>query len=474
MREYLQTEDLSAGFLAAAEAAIEWMRAMPDRTPVSPGPPDEEFDRFFREGIGEEGIGLAAAVAEFKEKIAPRCMATPHPLYLGLVNSSPLPGGVIGDLFISVFNNNGGAAEQAPPATAAERAVIGFFCDQLGLEGGTGLIQPGGAYANLTALLAARDRAFPEWQKSGPLTLPGDPVIYTSEAGHFCLARAARVMGVGDKSLHLVPINDRGAMDPAELERMIRVDRRAGRVPFCIVATAGTTSTGAFDPLDEIAEIASSRGIWFHVDAAYGGAVCLSGKHRHLLKGIERADSVAIDPHKWFFIPMTAGAVLVRDRGALLTASDIGPSYIPTGDGVPDAFRLSYACSRRASALKVWLAWRAHGLRTVREAVERNIDLTRYLEERLSGEGYEVLPDGPISIACARALPEGKSGDEIDRFQIDLTRAFVKSGVGWFSTVRHDAKTWLRFNMVNLYTEKEDLDRLIEALRDCQEELTRD
>ncbi|MCZ6689177.1 MAG: pyridoxal-dependent decarboxylase [Planctomycetota bacterium] len=471
MRDYLMSDDLAEGFRAAAEVAIDTIRGLPDRKPVSPGSPDEELDQLFREGIGEEGIGLKEAVAEFREKLAPRFMATPHPLYLGLVNSSPLPGGIIGDLFISMFNNNAGAAEQGPAAASAERAVIGFLCKQLGLEGGTGLIVPGGAIANLTALIAARDRALPMWRESGPLALPGDPVFYASDAGHFSLQRAGQALGAGDRSLHLVPTTNRGEMDPTELEKLIRVDRRAGRAPFCIVGTAGTTTTGAFDPLDKIADVAESRGLWFHVDAAYGGAVSLSEKHRHLLKGIERADSVTIDPHKWFFIPMTAGAVLVRNGEDLLKSFDSTPSYIPTDTEHPDPFRLSFACSRRASALKVWLAWRAHGLRVVREAVERNIELTRYLEERLRKDGFEILPDGPISIACARDVPVGMSDEQLDKRQQDLARAVVRSGVAWFATVMHDEKTWLRFNMVNLYTAREDIDRLVDSLLACRQDL---
>lgn len=471
MREYLRSDDLAEGFREAAEAAIRWVREIPDRTPLSPGAPDAELDRFFRDGIADEGIGLKAAVEEFRDKLADRCMAVPHPLYLGLVNSSPLPGGMIADLFISVFNNNAGAAEHAPPATSAERAVIGFLCDRLGLEGWTGLILPGGAMANLTALVAARDRHFPEWQKKGPTALDGDPVFYMSEDGHFSLPRAARVIGTGDASVHTVPTLGRGTMDPSELERMIRSDRRAGRLPFCVVATSGTTPTGAFDPIEEIAEVASARGLWLHVDAAYGGAVCLSEKHRSLMNGIEKADSVTIDPHKWFFIPVTAGAVLMKDRDALIHSHDIGVSYIPTDAEEPDAFRLAYTCSRRASALKVWFAWRAHGIRTVREAVERNIDLTDTLEERLVKEGFEVLPESPISVALARALPEGVSGEALDRFQVDLSQAVIQSGVGWFSTVTHDSKTWLRFNMLNLYTRKEDIDRLVETLLSCRSRL---
>ena len=470
MKDYLKTEDLETGFRDAAEAAIDLIRGLPDRKPVSPGRPDEDFLQFFRDRIGHEGIGLAGAVKEFRERIGKRCMATPHPLYLGLVNSSPLPGGVIGDLFISVFNNNAGAGEQGPPAIAAERAVMGFLCDRLGIEGGTGLILPGGTIATMTALIAARDRAFPDWLRDGPSALTGDPVIYTSDEGHFSMERIAQAIGCGRASLHEVATVGRGAMDPAELERMIRADRRAGRLPFCVVATSGTTSTGAFDPLEEIAEVASSRGLWLHVDAAYGGAVCLSEKYAHLIKGIEKADSVTIDPHKWFFIPMTAGALLMRKEEDLVRSFDLAPSYIPRSD-VPDPFRLGLPCSRRASALKVWLAWRAHGLGAIQEAVERNIDLTRYLEDELREAGFEVLPDGPISIACARDVPEGLDDEEADRRQEDLTQAVIRTGVGWFATVRHRSKTWLRFNMVNLYTDKDDIDRLVKTLLACRKDL---
>ncbi len=471
MRDYLKSDDLSDGFRQAAEVAIDLVRGIPERPAVSPGPPTAETLAFFRGAIGEEGIGLTAAVEEFRERIADQAMATPHPLYLGLVNSSPLPGGMIGDLFISVLNNNGGAAEQSPPATAAERAVIALLCDRLRMPGGTGLLVPGGAFSILTALHVARDQAFPEWQKQGPGAAPPRPSLYTSVQGHFSVQRCARALGLGDESVRTAPIVGRGAIDVAALDALIVKDKADGRTPFAIVATAGTTSTGAFDPLGEVAEVARRHGLWLHVDAAYGGAVCLSEKHGHLLDGIEHADSITIDPHKWWFIPMTAGAILMKDVSALLDSFDQAPSYIPTSSETPDAFRVGLPCSRRASGLKVWLAWRAHGLGVIRDAVDRNIELTREIERRLASEGFEVAPDGPISIALARDPGAGPDGEAADRWQQRLARAVVESGDAWFGTVRHDGKTWLRFNMVNLYTEAGHIDTLVDALLRCRREL---
>ena len=472
MREYLQSDDLAEGFREAAEAAVDLVRGIPERRPVSPGPVDAETQAFFDGALGDEGIGLQAAVKEFRERIADRSMATPHPLYLGLVNSSPLPGGMIGDLFISLYNNNGGAAEQSPPATAAERAVIRRLCDGLGMNGGGGMLVPGGAFSILTALHAARDRAFPEWQKKGPAAAPLRPTMYTSEQGHFSLQRCARALGAGDESVRSAPIVGRGAMDAAALDALIAADKEEGRTPFCIVATAGTTSTGAYDPLHEVADVAERHGLWFHVDAAYGGAVFLSDRHRHLLDGVERADSVTIDPHKWLFIPMTAGAILVKDTSTLLHAFDLRPSYIPIPEGPADAFRIGLPCSRRSSGLKVWLAWRAHGLRVIREAVDRNIELTREIERRLAAEGFDVYPDGAVSIALAREPSHGAGGEASDAWQERIARGVVESGEAWFATVRHEGKTWLRFNMVNLYTTAEDVDRLIAAVLRCREEIS--
>jgi aromatic-L-amino-acid decarboxylase len=253
-------------------------------------------------------------------------------------------------------------------------------------------------------------------------------------------------------------------MDADALERRIRRDREEGAAPIAVVATAGTTATGALDPLADIAAVSGEAGTWLHVDACYGGGAILLEPMRSRFAGIERADSIAIDPHKWFFIPVTAALLLTIHRDvAQRTFATTAGSYIPT-DGEPDAWQRGIPTTRRSSGLAVWLALRAHGWRTIRGAVKSNIELTRLLEGLLAERGFRVLEGGELSIACARWEPRDLSAEAIDGLQDAITREVVSSGKAWFSTTRHAGRTWLRFNMVNLYTREHHVRRLADLL----------
>jgi aromatic-L-amino-acid decarboxylase len=247
----------------------------------------------------------------------------------------------------------------------------------------------------------------------------------------------------------------------------VREDRERGRQPFVVVANLGTTGTGAIDPLAEVADICRREALWLHVDACYGGAALLLSELRERFAGIERADSVAIDPHKWFFVPIAAGLLLTAqphwgERAFAAAAS----SYIPQ-DCEREAWQWGLPTSRRASAITVWLTFRAHGWDAIRRAVRRNIAGMRDLEQRLSALGFEVLPDGELSVACARAPLPGSGPDEQDRLQARIAARVAASGLAWFSTVRHEGRVWLRFNVLNIHTEDAHIARLAELVREA-------
>jgi glutamate/tyrosine decarboxylase-like PLP-dependent enzyme len=449
----LAREPIEAAAQRTAELFVSIERGLESRQVAPLGMRSALRDRFAGT-LGEHGIGLLSVLDEFERMILPDCMTTPHPLYLGLVNSSPLPGAALADLLISVLNNNGGAFHQSPAMTACEEEVVRLFLDLFGLpDGSDGMLLPGGTFANLQALVLARSR----------VALDGDAQsahIYASEAAHFSVARSAYVAGIPEAGVVTIPTRGRGEMIPEALAQRIRLDRREGAIPLAAVATAGTTGTGAIDPLAAIADVCSQEQVWFHVDACYGGAAILSEALRPRLAGIERADSIAVDPHKWFFIPVTAALLLTREREAarLAFATKAG-SYIP-GDGVLDAWQRGIPTTRRSSGLAVWMGLRAHGLAVVREAVERNIRLIRLLESLLAARGFRILEAGELSICCARFEPAGRSESETDALQSRITAEVAASGTAWFATVVHDGQTWLRFNLVNLHTRDEHIQRL--------------
>jgi aromatic-L-amino-acid decarboxylase len=449
----------------AARLYVEVYRGLEDR-PVDPGVTRAEMRALFEGSIGEEGVGLDAVLDDFAQRVLPNSMGTPHPLYFGLVNSSPLPAGPLADLLTSSLNNNGGAFHQSPAMSACEAEVVRAFSRLCGLGGdASGMILPGGTFAMLQGLLLARQAHFPQWLQAGPTALSGQPRLYTSAASHFSVARSAAVMGLGADGVVAIPTQGRGAIDLRALDAQIDADRHAGHLPFAIAATCGTTGTGALDDLNGAADICRRHKLWLHVDACYGGGALLAEARPTQMAGIGRADSIAIDPHKWFFVPMTAGLLLTPHRDVETAAFDVAASYIPVDDFV-DPMRRGVPTSRRSSGLTVWMTLRAHGWRVVREAVERNIRLTRLLEQRLRDAGFRVLEGGQLSVACARWEPPGVVGHAADDLQARIAQAVVATGRSWFSTVEFQSALWLRFNLTNIHTRERHIDEVARLIAD--------
>jgi aromatic-L-amino-acid decarboxylase len=453
----LAREPIEVAATRAAELFVAIERGLEQRR-VAPATSRSDLQGCFAGTLGEAGIGLLNTLDEFENLVLPDCMTTPHPLYLGLVNSSPLPGAALADLFISTLNNNGGAFHQSPAMTACEGEVVRLFLQLFGFPAdGDGMLLPGGSFATLQALVLARSRILSD----GDLR---NARVYTSDAAHFSVARSAHIAGIPHSNIVALPTDARGAMIVGALADRLQQDTRQGVIPVAVVATAGTTGTGAIDPLAEVASLCAREQVWFHVDACYGGAGILSEQLRPRFAGIELANSIAVDPHKWFFIPITAALLLTRNReDARQTFATKAGSYIPE-DGVVDAWQRGMPTSRRSSGLAVWMGLRAHGLTVVREAVERNIALMRLLGELLSARGFRVLDGSELSICCARFEPAGRSESELDGLQRAITAAIASSGKAWFSTVLHAGDLWMRFNLVNLHTRQAHIEQLAELV----------
>src|SRR5580704_6745705 len=431
---------------------------------IDPGIDSKSLVDVFRNTLKNEGAGLLEALKDFREKVLPNSLAIPHPLYLGLVNSSPLPGAALADHLISALNNNDGGVPQS--GLACEEEVIRAFKQLFELpESWNGLILPGGAFTILQGLLLARANSFPEIEAEGFHALRGIPRIYTSEATHFTVARSAKEIGVAERNVVCVPSLGRGSMDVQGLQANIRADRQKGHLPFAVVASIGTTGTGAVDPVHAIGQLCQKEKLWLHIDACYGGAARLVAELRPLFHGIELADSLSIDPHKWFFMPIAAGLLLTRHRDLECRTFGLDSgSYLPGNPVVYPLWR-GIASSRRASGLGIWMALRAHGWDTIRRAVEKNIQLIRLLEKGLAQNGFEVLPGGQLSVACAR-------WEGTDELQTRIAAKIVASGEAWFATVRFEGRTWLRFNLLNLYTREDHIQFLIERVTQTAQQLT--
>jgi aromatic-L-amino-acid/L-tryptophan decarboxylase len=458
------TADLERASEEASRLFVEIYEKLETRK-VDPGIDFKSLVEVFRNTLKTEGVGLLEALRDFREKVLPNSLAIPHPLYLGLVNSSPLPGAALADHLISALNNNDGGVPQS--ALACEEEVIRAFKELYELpESWNGLILPGGAFTILQGLLLARANAFPEIESDGFHSLRGIPRIYASEATHFTVVRAAKEIGVGERNVVCVPSIGRGSMDVQGLEDNIRADRQKGHFPFAAVASIGTTGTGAVDPVHAIGVLCQKEKLWLHIDACYGGAARLVPELRPLFQGMELADSISIDPHKWFFISIAAGLLLTRHRDLECRTFGLSSgSYLPGSPVIYPLWR-GIASSRRASGLGIWMALRAHGWDTIRRAVEKNIQLVRSLENGLTQNGFEILPGGELSVACAR-------WEGTDELQTRIASEIVASGDAWFATVRFDGRTWLRFNLLNLYTREDHIQFLIKRVTDTAQRLTR-
>ncbi|HST53700.1 MAG TPA: pyridoxal-dependent decarboxylase [Pyrinomonadaceae bacterium] len=460
---------------AAVEIIADYARALEDAPVCSTADP-AELESLFDEALPLEGQSVEDIFAKFKRDVLPHAMNIPSPRYYGLFNPTPLPVAVWADALASALNQNGAAWRNSPSASIVEARVLRWLCQLVGYGAESfGTMTSGGSEANLIGLKCARDRIVEGARDRGLRSSEsaGKLVVYASEQCHYSFVKSVDILGIGRENLLKVDTDARFHIRTDLLRVAIERDIAEGHTPVCIAGAAGATSTGIVDPLDELADIAREFKLWFHVDAAYGGGLAFSEKHRPRLRGIERADSVTIDPHKWMFVPFECGALLVRGGGAVLRdAFDITPEYLSDERGGADVsldfFRYGQLGTRRAMALKVWMAFKALGVCGYAEIVERQIELIEYLASRLDAlEEFERVGEVETALCCVRFMPKGareKSPAEQDDLQRALQRRVEQSGEAWFATTVLHGRRALRINVNSFLTERRHVDDLVELL----------
>jgi L-2,4-diaminobutyrate decarboxylase len=398
-----------------------------------------------------------------------------HPMYMGHQVAPPLPHAALADALASLLNQSIAVWEMSPTGTLVEAQVIRWLADLLGFPAtADGTLVSGGSEANLTGLLAAREARFPGvWNRGVARSRELErAVLLVSPHAHYCIERAAGLMGVGTEAV--LPVAERdGRMDPDALASMLRDLRRDGRVPLAVVATAGSTATGLFDPLEAIARVTADAGVWLHVDAAHGASFLLSDSLRHLLRGIESADSVAWDPHKMMWMPISAGAVLLRDRRHLDTAFQQNAPYLfhlrPGESRSRDTATRTLQCSRRFDALKLWVCLQHHGADHFGALADATVRTTRHLFERLrAAPDFEAVHEPESNILCFRHLPARLAGADpvrVDGFQARLRERYNASGRGWITSTVLRNRRVLRVTLINPATGEAHVDRLLDGLR---------
>lgn len=410
-----------------------------------------------------------ALIADVARMLGDWSVDVTHPRYFGLFNPSVRPISVAADALVALYNPQLAAWSHAPAANEIERHLVGWFAARIGFDPAEaeGHFTSGGQEANHTAVIAALVHRFPELPDHGLRSLPGQPVIYLSEEGHRSLEKVAVATGLGRAALRTIPTGDDFRLDPSALERAIAEDRRAGQLPLLVVATAGTTASGSVDPLPELAAIARREELWLHVDAAWGGGALLSRTQRHLLAGVEQADSVTWDAHKWLSVPMGAGMVFCRHPGVFDRAFSSAAGYMPghrQGTVEPHASSLQW--SRRFIGLKVFMALAEAGAEGIEQLIDHQTAMGELLRERLRAAGFEVVHDAPLPVVCFTHRRLEGGADTPGR----LAKRVAQAGKVWLSavTLPRVGQT-LRACITSYRTEPEDLDTLVaEVLRELR------
>jgi len=433
-----------------------------------------------------EPVTSEALIEEFRARLAPHQANAWHPRAYAYFTPIPLWASITGEVFSQVVHQGVDVWHCSPSATFVEEEVVRWLCDLVGYPNAAfGLFTSGGVMANIMAMNVARDvhlrhvRHLSAPPRGIDLTAAR---VYGSDQAHFSIKRSLDTLGFPEGTLVKVPSDERLRLRAAPVAAAIARDRDAGLTPFAISATVGTTNTGAIDALPELADLAEREGLWFHVDAAYGGAARLSARLAPALDGLDRADSITIDPQKWFFQAYDIGGLLVRDGSLLERVFSYRPEYY-RGSGDPtrapdahseelDFYRLSIEGTRRQRALKLWLSWKHLGTPGLGRLVDKTVALAEALKARVrAGADFELAEESDLSVVCFRYLPDGDpeeptARDAVDVRQDAIQAALQLSGRSFLTTTRLRGRTWLRAGILNHTATEADLDILLDDIRD--------
>ncbi len=451
------------GFVAAAMDRITALiRSLPEQPVDSSAEADPEFLRSLAEPLPEGRVDFGSLLNLLFDEAAPLSLNPVSPGFMGYVPGGGIFHAALADLISNALNRYVGIAAVAPALSQLEANVIRWFCQIMGYpKTARGFLTSGGSLANLSALITARVALLGEDF--------GDAVIYLSDQAHHCVAKAARLAGFPQSSLRVLEADRAYRLDPERLAGAIAADRGAGRRPFLIVASAGTTNSGAVDPLPELAALANRERLWFHVDAAYGGFFRLTERGRRILDGIEAADSVVLDPHKTLFLPYGTGALLVRDGRHLKATHSSIADYLPplqAEDELVDFCELSPELTRPFRGLRVWLPFKLHGAGAFRDCLDEKLDLARWVEQQIRAIGtLEILAPAELSILAFALKRSGGSLEQANARTRRLLAAINERQRVHLTGTRLHGVFAIRIAVVAFRTHREQMQMLLEDLK---------
>ncbi len=403
-------------------------------------------------------------VATLRESVFPYHAREPHPGFMAYVPSCPTFPALLGDWIATGYNFYAGVWPVAAGPNQIEMVVLEWIRSWVGMpEGSTGLLTSGGSAANLTAMVAARHRSSENGAEISNLT------VYASAQAHSSVLRAAWVAGLKRENIRIVPVDELFRIDTRQLAYLIETDRDAGMTPCMVVASAGTTNTGSVDDLHAVADKCEAEKIWLHIDAAYGGFAVLTDEGKRLLSGMERADSVTLDPHKWLFVPFECGCLMVRDAATLTSAFRIWPEYLkdvePGGEEVTFADR-GVQLTRYSRAMKIWTSVKYFGTDVIAGAIEDAIERARLMESLVgASRDFEILCPAQFGILCFRAHPAGLTEAELDAINERINARVVAGGRFLISSTKLAGKFSLRMCTLGFRTNEGDIMELFATIR---------
>lgn len=421
----------------------------------------------------ENGADPLEVLKEVCGQLIDKGFHVPSANYFGLMNPTPTYMAVLAEALVAALNPQLATQARSQLASKIEDETVCWIASRVGWQGESGgTFTSGGNEANFSALALALASAFPGVIEEGIGSIGGQPVVYASAESHHSLDKSVGLLGLGRKALRRITLNDRLQMEIAALEAAIQADRSAGRKPFCIVATAGTTNSGTVDDMVAIAAICRKHGLWLHVDGAYGAAAIFSDTHRDLMRGIEQADSITIDPHKWLAMPFAAGVILTSHPDLLETAFATHTPYMPkvAGSTLVDNFKLSTQWSRRMNSLKVYLTLRVHGRKAYEELIDRQLDLARDFAGAITqSRRYELAAPQVLPIINLRM----KGIDESAALAIhaQIVEEVTRSGERWISLTQVNGRSVIRLMVISYLTGPSHLEELLEALEAAAEKV---
>lgn len=449
--------------LSVLNQAIDYTNEFLNKLSTSPGYTTGGFEKLSSMKIEEEGKPIEAILDVLKTEVNCTGISSASGRHLGFIPGGGLWASALADMLSDITNKYAGIAFSGPGAVKIESQVIRWMTNVIGYPSTAyGNLTSGGSIANLIAIKAARDF------HGINSTNVKKAVIYFGEQTHHSVYKALNITGLHEAVLRKISLTGNFRINTNELEDQVKKDKASGLNPFLVIASAGTTDTGAVDPLDEIAEITSKYNAWFHVDAAYGGFFMLLDEMKEKLRGIERSDSVVLDPHKTLFLPFGSGAVLLKDRNILLSSNSSKASYLADTEDADDInpADTGIELTRPNRGLRMWLPLQFHGVQPFRDCLREKIMLSNYFYEEIGRLGFEKGPQPDLTVSIFR-LP----GDEDNRLMQQLVDAVHEDGRVFLSSTTIKGKLWLRCAVVSHRTHMKEIELTLQMIEECKQKV---